>query len=71
MRLELRLVGEVAPIAINIRQFAVRHKKRASSFSIIDASASRRWLDAALREFVVGRRFTIPRSAASALELLT
>jgi hypothetical protein len=71
MRLELHLVGEVAPIAINIRKFAVRHKKRASSFSIVDASASRRWLDAALREFVVGRSFTIPRSAATALELLT
>jgi hypothetical protein len=71
VRLQLRLAGEVEPVSIRIRKFAVRRKGNRSLLGVVDASASRKWFDAALREFVVGHSFAIPKSAATALELLT
>ena len=71
MRLRLQLAGDVVPVEIRIKKFVVRQKRDRSLLSIADASASRKWFDAALREFVLGHSFAIPRSAATALKLLT
>jgi hypothetical protein len=39
--------------------------------TVVDATASRKWVAAMLREFVNGQTFPVPAQAATALKLLT
>ncbi len=71
LQLRLSLSGEVEPIEIHVRKYRIRRSGDRSLLTIIDATASRRWVDAALREFVLKRSFAIPTSAETALKLLT
>jgi hypothetical protein len=71
LKLRLSLSGEVEPVEIYVRKYRIRRGGDRSLLTIIDATASRRWLDAALREFVLGRSFAIPQGAGTALKLLT
>ena len=71
LQLRLSLAGEVEPVEIHVRKYRIRRSGDRSLLTIIDATASRRWLDAALREFVVVWSFPIPQSVGAALKLLT
>jgi hypothetical protein len=70
-RLRLDLLGETEPIEIHITEYAVRRRGEAATVTIVGATASRAWLAAALREFVVGHSFSIPANAGAVLKLLT
>lgn len=67
----LDLVGEAEPIEIHVRKYAVQRRGETATLTIVDATASRKWLAVALREFVVGHGFSIPAKAGAALKLLT
>jgi len=39
--------------------------------TVVDATASRKWVADVLREFVIGQTFPVPTQVATALKLLT
>ena len=65
------LSGEVKPIDIYITNYVVRRHGKDATLTVVAATASRQWVAAALHQFVIGRRFTIPAQAGAALRLLT
>ena len=71
LRLRLDLVGEAEPIEIHVTKYTLDQKGDDARLTIVDATASRKWLAEALREFVVGRSFSIPAKAGAVLNLLT
>jgi hypothetical protein len=68
LRLELR--GENEPIEIDIDKYTLKRTGEDALLTIVEATASRKWIEEALQEFVVGRSFAIPPQAASVLKLL-
>ena len=71
MRVRLELVGESAPIEVEITKYSLRNKASDAHLTIEEATASREWLAVALREFVVGQSIKIPPKAGALLKLLT
>ena len=71
IRVRLDLAGEATPIEIHVKKYELKRSGTGSRLTIVDATASREWLDEALREFVVGRSYTIPASAGAVLKLLS
>jgi hypothetical protein len=71
MRVRLELLGEPAPIEVEITKYSLRNKSSAAHLTIEEATASREWLAVALREFVVGQSIKIPPKAGALLKLLT
>jgi hypothetical protein len=71
LRLRLNLVGEAEPIEIHVVKYTLDRKGDDVRVTILDATASRQWLAEALREFIVGRSFSIPPQAGAVLNLLT
>lgn len=69
--IRLELAGESTPIQIEILKYTLKHKNGAARLTIEDASASREWLDVALREFIVGQTVTVPAKARALLKLLS
>jgi hypothetical protein len=64
------LAGESRPICVLVNRYEVDRSGEHASLTLLDASASRQWLDEALRRFVLGQRITIPPRAAVLLKLL-
>src|SRR5262245_17873502 len=60
VHLELELRGEREPVGIVIKKYNVTERGGQMLLTIVDATASREWIAAVLREFVVGRSFPIP-----------
>ena len=52
-------------------KYSLKNKDSAARLTIEEATASREWLDVALREFVIGRTLDIPSKAGALLKLLT
>ena len=71
IRVRLELVGETEPVEIHIKEYDLSQSGRATTITIMKVAASREWLQEALRQFAVGRSFTIPPQAAAILNLLT
>ena len=71
VRVRLELVGEVEPIEVEITKYNLENKESGTRLTIEEATASREWLNVALREFVVGRTIEIPAKAGALLKLLT
>jgi len=69
--LRLELVGEPEPIEIEITRYNLKAKGDQAQLTIEEAKASREWLSVAMREFVVGRSFTVPAAARAVLKVLT
>ena len=70
LRARFELVGENEPIEIEITKYHVQTNDSGTQLTIEAATASREWLNVALREFVIGETFSIPAKAASLLKLL-
>ena len=70
LRARLELAGENEPIEIEITKYHLQSDISGMQLTIEDASASREWLNVALREFVIGETFPVPAKAASLLKLL-
>jgi hypothetical protein len=71
MRLQLQLSGEAEPTEVYVRKYAIKRKGERAMLTVVDATASRKWVAAVLREFVTGQTFPVPTQAATALKLLT
>jgi hypothetical protein len=71
IRVRLELLGEKEPIEVEIFRYSLTEKGETTYVTIEEATSSREWLTAALREFLVGRDFAIPAKAAAVLKLLT
>ena len=71
VRVRLELLGEAEPIEVEITKYSLKNKESAARLTIEEATASRKWLNVALREFVVGRTIDIPAKAGTLLKLLT
>jgi hypothetical protein len=71
LNLRVLLHGEPEPIDIHIGKYDIKRTASASVITVIDASASREWLTAMLREFAVGRPWPIPVDPAVLPTLLT
>src|SRR5262245_27199661 len=71
MQLRLQLRGETQPIDVQVKKYRLEQAGNQATLMIVEATASREWVDGALQEFVVGRRFEIPPTVASVLKLLT
>ena len=56
-RAKLVLLGERRPVEIRIEKYRADWKRNVVALTVLDATASRVWFEAALRTFVVGRRF--------------
>jgi len=71
IRVRLELLGEKEPIEVEVLRYSLTEKGETTYITIEEATSSREWLAAALREFLVGREFAIPAKAAAVLKLLT
>jgi hypothetical protein len=71
VRARVDLVGENGPIEIEILRYSLKEKGETTYITIEEATSSREWLTAALREFVVGQDLPIPAKAGAVLKLLT
>jgi hypothetical protein len=70
IRVRLELLGETEPIDVEILRYSLKAKGAATHITIEEATSSREWLTAALREFVVGQDLPIPAKAGVLLKLL-
>ncbi len=71
VRVRLELLGEKEPIEVEILRYSLKEKGETTYITIEEATSSREWLTAALREFAVGLDFPIPPKAGAVLKLLT
>ena len=71
IRVRLALKSEDEPIDIHVKKYRLERRNTRAWLTIEDAVASREWLTEAMKEFVIGRKFTIPERAAAILKLLT
>jgi hypothetical protein len=70
IHMRLELLGEAEPIEIHIQEYRLKRAGEATMLTVVNVTASRQWLTEALRQFVVGRSFTIPPGAGAVLSLL-
>lgn len=70
IRVRLELAGESVPVDIHVTDYRIEQHDTRTTVTIGDATASREWLTALLRETVVGRTFEIPERAAAMVRLL-
>lgn len=71
IRMRLALKGEAEPIEIHVKKYELKRRGENATLTVVDATASRKWVTEALRQFVVGRSFPIPATAGAILKLLT
>ncbi len=70
-RVRLELAGETEPIEVHVKKYSLERRSERATLTILDATASRKWLTQVLQQFVVGHTFEIPDRAAAVLKLLT
>ena len=65
--LKCHLNGEVSPIGLTIEKYSLEQKDGQTFIEVLDSSATRPWMQAAMREHLHGRKFAVPSWAAAAL----
>lgn len=68
-RIELvcTLEGEVAPIGVCVEKYELERREGKQFICVLECTATRPWLQAAMRVHLVGRRFELPPWMAAAL----
>lgn len=68
-RIDLRcqLNGEVSPIGVTIEKYQLEQRGGKTFLEVIDSSATRPWMQAAMRQHLHGRKIEVPGWAAAAL----
>lgn len=61
------LHGEVSAISVTIEKYHVERREGKTFFRVVDTSATRVWMQAAMRDHLHGRSFELPSWAAAAL----
>ncbi len=67
-KVKVLLKGESEPIEITVDKYKTGKKNGTSYLHVIEASSDRLWIDAALRNFVIGKDFNVPDKAADYME---
>ena len=70
LRVRLELLGENEPIDIDVTRYELHRGPRGAEITIEGAKTSKQWLNAAIREFVIGKSFPIPPKAEALLKFL-
>ena len=70
VRVRLELLGEQEPIDVDILRYSLKEKGQSTYITIEEATSSREWVTAAMREFVVGQDLPIPAKASAVLKML-
>jgi hypothetical protein len=65
--LEAQLKGESMPVSVKLLSYEITEQDGQVYISAPRIEASREWLQAALHEYVAGRRFPLPQAARLAL----
>jgi hypothetical protein len=65
------LRGESEPVDVHINRYEIDHTASGPLLTIVDATTSRAWLTAALREFAIGHSWPIPSRVGVLPRLLT
>jgi hypothetical protein len=71
IRLRLELLGENAPIDVEILRYSLKEKGETTYITIEEATSSREWVTVALREFIIGQDVALPAKVSAVLKLLT
>jgi hypothetical protein len=68
-RIDMRchLNGEVSPIGVTIEKYQVEKQGGKTFIEVLDSSATRPWMQAAMRQHLHGRKIEVPGWAAAAL----
>jgi hypothetical protein len=68
-RIDMRchLTGEVSPIGVTIERYQLEQQGGKTFIQVVDSSATRPWMQAAMRQHLHGRKIEVPSWAASAL----
>lgn len=61
------LLGEVSSIGVTIEKYRIGQKNGKTYIQVLDSSATRPWMQAAMRDHLHGREFEVPGWAAAAL----
>jgi hypothetical protein len=69
--LRVALHGESEPVDVRVNKYEIDHTASGPLLTIVDATTSRVWLTAALREFAVGHSWPIPSHVGLLPRLLT
>jgi hypothetical protein len=59
--LTLVLKGEVSPISIHLDSYEIMKGEEATRVRVNNMRASREWIEAALKQYVVGQTFKVPK----------
>src|SRR5687768_1826635 len=68
-RIDMRcqLTGEISPIGVTIEKYQLEQRDGKTYLEVLDSSATRPWMQAAMRVHLHGRKFPVPSWVASAL----
>jgi hypothetical protein len=69
-QVRIALRGEGGAIDDADLRYEIQHTDGSDSLTLVDAVASREWMTAALKQFVVGRSFQLSPNGARVLRLL-
>ncbi len=67
LELEVRLLGEAEPLAVTVGSYRLGGGPETRTVEITAVTASRPWVEAALRTHVLGRTFPVPAWLAALL----
>ena len=62
-----QLNGEVSPIGVTIEKYRLEQTGGKTFLTVLDSSATRPWMQAAMRDHLHGRKFELPSWASVAL----
>jgi hypothetical protein len=65
--LKCQLKGEVSEIGVTIEKYQLEKRDGESYLEVLDSSATRPWMQAAMREHLHGRKIKLPGWAVAAL----
>jgi hypothetical protein len=65
--MKCHLKGEVSPIGVTIEKYQLEQRGGKTYIEVIDSSATRPWMQAAMRAHLHGRKIEVPGWAAAAL----
>lgn len=65
--LKCQLEGEVSLIGVTIEKYQIERKDGRAFLEVLDSSATRPWMQAAMHDHLHGRKFELPGWAAAAL----
>lgn len=61
------LHGEVSAIGVTIEQYELRYEDGKTFIEVLSTTATRAWMESAMRDHLHGRKFELPPWAAAAL----